>query len=86
MGSLGRVLVTGAGGALGQSLLAALDGDDVVGLGHAGLDVADREAVLQAFGQVVPDVGSGRGSFVFSGHGFGLWFAILSSSMLIRGP
>jgi len=56
MGSLGRVLVTGAGGALGQSLLAALDGDDVVGLGHGGLDVADRDAVLQAFGQVVPDV------------------------------
>ena len=56
MGSLGRVLVTGAGGALGQSLLAALDRDDVVGLGHGGLDVADRDAVLQAFGQVVPDV------------------------------
>jgi dTDP-4-dehydrorhamnose reductase len=56
MGSLGRVLVTGVGGALGQSLLAALDGDDVVGLGHAGLDVADRDAVLQALGQLAPQV------------------------------
>jgi len=56
MGPLGRVLVTGARGALGQSLLAVLDGDDVVGLGHDGLDVADRDAALQAVGQVAPDV------------------------------
>jgi len=56
VGSLGRVLVTGAAGALGQSLLQALDGDDVVGLGRGQLDVADRDAVLQALGQVVPNV------------------------------
>ena len=56
MGSLGRALVTGAGGALGQSLLGALDGDDVVGLDRDRLDVADRDAVLQAIGQFAPDV------------------------------
>ena len=56
MGSLGRALVTGAGGALGQSLMGALDGDDVVGLNRDRLDVADRDAVLQALGQVAPDV------------------------------
>lgn len=56
MGSLGRVLVTGAGGALGHSLLAAFDGDDVVGLGRDRLDVADRDVVLQAIGNVAPRV------------------------------
>src|SRR5205823_1371836 len=56
MGSLGRVLVTGAGGALGQSLLAAFDGDDVVGLGRDRLDVGDRDVVLQAIGNVEPRV------------------------------
>jgi dTDP-4-dehydrorhamnose reductase len=37
-------------------LLNALEGDDVVGLGHDQLDVADRDAALQAIHQVAPDV------------------------------
>ena len=43
-----RLLVTGAGGQLGHDVVAAADaaGDDVVGLGHAELDVTDRDAVL----------------------------------------
>jgi dTDP-4-dehydrorhamnose reductase len=50
------MLVTGAGGALGHSLLAAFESDDVVGLDRARLDVADRDAVLQAVGQLRPHV------------------------------
>src|SRR5690349_21842388 len=56
MGALGRVLVPGAGGALGRSLLGAFDGDEVVGLSHSQLDVSDRDATLQALGHVGPQV------------------------------
>jgi dTDP-4-dehydrorhamnose reductase len=56
MGPLGRVLITGAGGALGQSLWAAFERDDVVAVRHDQLDVADRDAVLQALGHVGPQV------------------------------
>jgi dTDP-4-dehydrorhamnose reductase len=56
MGALGRILVTGAGGALGRSLRAAFEHDDIVGLDHAQLDVSDRDAVLQALGQITPQV------------------------------
>jgi dTDP-4-dehydrorhamnose reductase len=56
MGAVGRVLVTGAGGALGRSLAVALDADDAVGLTHDQLNVADRDAVLQALGHIEPEV------------------------------
>ncbi len=56
MGALGRLLVTGAGGALGHSLLDVFDGDDVVGLGRDQLDVSDRDAVLHTIDHVAPDV------------------------------
>ncbi len=56
MGSVKRVLVTGAGGALGRAVVSAFDDKDVVGLDHVQLDVADRDAVLQAVGAVAPDV------------------------------
>lgn len=41
-----KVLVTGAGGQLGNALQAALAGTDVLALGHAELDIADRERVF----------------------------------------
>jgi len=56
VGPLGRVLVTGAEGALGRSLTAVLDGDDVVGLSHDRLDLGDRDSVLQAVTHLAPHV------------------------------
>ncbi|MCU1448953.1 MAG: dTDP-4-dehydrorhamnose reductase [Acidimicrobiales bacterium] len=49
-----RVLITGAGGALGQELVAAFADDDVVACGSS-LDVGDRDQVLQALGHARPD-------------------------------
>jgi dTDP-4-dehydrorhamnose reductase len=43
-----RWLVTGAGGMLARDLLEVLDGDDVVGLTRAELDITDRDAVAAA--------------------------------------
>jgi dTDP-4-dehydrorhamnose reductase len=40
---------------LGRDLVVALADHDVTGAGHGVLDVADRDAVLQAIGQVQPD-------------------------------
>jgi dTDP-4-dehydrorhamnose reductase len=51
-----RVLVTGAGGQLGHDVAAAFEGHDVTALDRDRLDVADREAVLQACGGFRPDV------------------------------
>ena len=54
-----RVLITGAGGQLGHDLVAAFsDGShrEVVAADHARLDVADRDAVMQAAGSVRPEV------------------------------
>lgn len=53
-----RVLVTGAGGQLGTALVRHCDaaGDEVVGLTHRDLDVADRDATLAAVWSVRPDV------------------------------
>ncbi len=52
-----RLLVTGAGGQLGQDVVAAARhaGDDVVGCDHASLDVTDRDAVLGAITTWRPD-------------------------------
>lgn len=51
-----RVLVTGAGGQLGLDLLDACADDDVVGLTHDDLDVADEAAVFAAVRDHEPDV------------------------------
>jgi dTDP-4-dehydrorhamnose reductase len=53
-----RLLVTGAGGQLGHDVVAAgtSGGEDVLGLGHAELDVGERSAVLDAVTAWRPDV------------------------------
>jgi dTDP-4-dehydrorhamnose reductase len=53
-----RLLVTGAGGQLGHDLVAEAraEGDEVLALAHADLDVADRAAVLAAVTEWTPDV------------------------------
>jgi dTDP-4-dehydrorhamnose reductase len=51
-----RWLVVGAGGQLGSDLLLALEGQDVVGLTRADLDVGDGDAVARAVTAVVPSV------------------------------
>ena len=51
-----RVLVTGAGGQIGREVVDACTGDDVVAADHATLDVADRDAVLQAVTSLAPEV------------------------------
>jgi dTDP-4-dehydrorhamnose reductase len=55
-----RVLITGAEGQLGCDLVRAFGEagrhHEVVAASHAQLDVADRDAVLQAIGTVRPDV------------------------------
>jgi dTDP-4-dehydrorhamnose reductase len=52
-----RVLVTGAGGQLGREVadLCRAAGDEVLACDHATLDVADRDAVLQAVVAAAPD-------------------------------
>lgn len=54
-----KVLVTGAGGALGHDLVECMTsspGIDVVAACHADLDVANRTMVLEAMVGIVPDV------------------------------
>jgi dTDP-4-dehydrorhamnose reductase len=53
-----RWLITGAGGMLGQDLLALLrrDGSQVTGLARSDLDITDQAAVRAAFRQGRPDV------------------------------
>lgn len=51
-----RILVTGAGGQLGRSLPAALAAHAVTALPHAGLDIADLEAVRSAVRTHRPEV------------------------------
>ncbi len=51
-----RVLITGAGGQLGQELTDAFDAHEVVACDHAALDVADRDSVLASVTETRPDV------------------------------
>jgi dTDP-4-dehydrorhamnose reductase len=51
-----NVLVTGAGGQLGNDVVAAFRGHDVAGLAHAELDIVDRDAVMQAVTTLRPHV------------------------------
>jgi dTDP-4-dehydrorhamnose reductase len=50
-----RVLVTGAGGQVGHELVRAFCDHDVVGTDHARLDVTDRQDVLAAVTETLPD-------------------------------
>ncbi len=52
-----RLLVTGAEGQLGSAVVAVgrAAGDDVIGVGHAALDVTDRDAVLGLITTTCPD-------------------------------
>lgn len=50
-----RVLITGAGGQVGHEIVAAFDDHEVTALDRAALDVADREAVLDAVAGIAPD-------------------------------
>jgi dTDP-4-dehydrorhamnose reductase len=53
-----KLLVTGAGGMLGRDIVLAAGnaGHDIVGFGHAELDIADEAAVAAKFGLERPDV------------------------------
>jgi dTDP-4-dehydrorhamnose reductase len=50
-----RLLVTGAGGQIGREVVDAFAGHEVIAADHATLDVADRDAVLQAITASTPD-------------------------------
>jgi len=51
-----RILVTGAGGQLGQALPPALPQHTIVGLTHADLDIAEGDAVRAALAAAAPDL------------------------------
>jgi dTDP-4-dehydrorhamnose reductase len=51
-----KVLITGAGGQLGLDLVDAFAGEDVVGLLHRDLDVADEAAVAATVAEHAPDL------------------------------
>jgi dTDP-4-dehydrorhamnose reductase len=50
-----RVLVTGAGGQIGREVVNAFAGHEMIAVDHRGLDVADRDAVLQVIKSTTPD-------------------------------
>jgi dTDP-4-dehydrorhamnose reductase len=50
-----RVLITGAGGQIGREAVDAFSGHEVIAADHSTLDVADRDAVLQAITTTAPD-------------------------------
>ncbi len=49
-----RILVTGGNGQVGARVAEHLPGHDVLTVGHAELDIADREAVEQLVGEFAP--------------------------------
>lgn len=51
-----RLLVTGAGGMLGQDVVHAFDGHDVIALDRSRVDVTDRDGVLAVCAATMPDV------------------------------
>ena len=51
-----RVLVTGAGGQLGQDVIHAFGGHEVIAADRTRVDITDRDAVLGTFGATRPDV------------------------------
>ncbi len=50
-----RILVTGAAGQVGRELPAVLDGHEVIALARSEFDLADRDAVEQVIGSVLPE-------------------------------
>jgi dTDP-4-dehydrorhamnose reductase len=50
-----RTLVTGAGGQVGQAVVAALGSREIVALTHAELDLADRDVVDRVLAETTPD-------------------------------
>jgi dTDP-4-dehydrorhamnose reductase len=50
-----RILVTGGGGQVGCEVAAHLPNHEVMVLGRNELDVAERDAVEQVLGTVLPD-------------------------------
>jgi dTDP-4-dehydrorhamnose reductase len=55
LGEVTRVLVTGAGGQIGSEVVAAFADHEVIATDHGALDVADRDAVLQAITSAAPN-------------------------------
>ena len=55
---MGRTLILGAPGQLGQDLVLAFRtaGDDVTGLGHVDLDITDAVTVAEAVEAAMPEV------------------------------
>ncbi len=51
-----KVLITGAGGQLGQALQAVLTGHDLIALGHAQLDITRLDEVREAVTASHPDI------------------------------
>lgn len=50
-----KIMITGAGGQLGQALQSVLAGEQVVALRHADLDITSLESVISAVDQHQPD-------------------------------
>jgi dTDP-4-dehydrorhamnose reductase len=51
-----RILITGAGGQLGRSLIQVLDHHEVIALRHGELDITDERAVRDVVRSTAPDV------------------------------
>lgn len=58
-----RILITGAGGQLGQCLVPALADHEVIALGHSALDLTRLEAVREAVGAARPTIAINAAAF-----------------------